>query len=54
MTKLQKVIPCSDNIVHRRIVEMAADVSCQVMEKMLQTKWLIFQLDESMDILNEA
>ena len=33
---------------------MAADVSCQVMEKMLQTKWLIFQLDESMDILNEA
>jgi hypothetical protein len=33
---------------------MAAGVSCQVMEKMLQAKWLIFQLDESMDILNYA
>jgi len=42
MTTLQKVIPCSDNTVHRRIVEMAADVSCQVMEKMSQAKGLVF------------
>ena len=33
---------------------MAADVSCQVMGKMVQAKQLIFQLDESMDILIEA
>jgi hypothetical protein len=54
MTTLQKIIPCSDSTVHRRIVEMMAGVSCQVIKKMLQAKWLIFQLDESMDNLNDA
>jgi MinD superfamily P-loop ATPase len=49
MTTLQRTNPYSDNAVHR-IVEMAAGMSCQVMEKMMQAKWLIFQLDESMDI----
>ena len=54
MTTLQKVSPCSDNTVQRRIVEMAADVSCQVTEKMVQAKRLIFQVNESGGILNEA
>jgi hypothetical protein len=50
MTTLQTADPCSDNTVDRRNVEMAVDMSCQVMEKIMQAKWLIFQLDESMDI----
>jgi hypothetical protein len=33
---------------------MVAGVSSQVVEKMLQAKWLIFQLDEGMDILNDG
>jgi hypothetical protein len=33
-----KAIPCSDNTVQRRIVEMAADVTDQVVEKIVLAK----------------
>jgi hypothetical protein len=48
MTTLQTANPCSDNAVHR-IVEMAAGIVLSSHGKMMQAKWLIFQLDESMD-----
>jgi hypothetical protein len=40
--------------VQRRIVEMAADVTDQVMEKIVLAKQFALQLDESTDISNEA
>jgi hypothetical protein len=49
-----KAIPCSDNIVQRRIVEMVADVTDKVVEKIVLVKQFAFQLGESMDISNEA
>jgi hypothetical protein len=49
-----KAIPCSDNTVQIRIVEMTADVTDQVVEKTVQTKQFALQLDESMGISNEA
>jgi hypothetical protein len=49
-----KAIPCSDNIVQRRIVEMAADVTDQVVEKMVLAIQFALQLDESTAISNEA
>jgi hypothetical protein len=49
-----KAIPCSDNTVQRRIVEKAADVIDQVVEKIVLAKQFALQLDKSMDISNEA
>lgn len=48
-TSQTKEIPCSDNIVQRKIVEMAADVSDQFLgrEKIVQAKQFTFLLDES-------
>jgi hypothetical protein len=48
-----KAIPCSDITVQRRIVEMVADVTDQVMEKIVLVKQFALQLDESTDISNE-
>jgi hypothetical protein len=45
-----KAIPCSDNTVQRRIVEMAADVTDKVVEKTVLARQYGLQLDESMDI----
>jgi hypothetical protein len=33
-----KAIPCSDNTVQRKIVEMAADMTYQVVEKIMLAK----------------
>jgi hypothetical protein len=49
-----KAIPCSDNTVQRRIVEIAAYVTDLIVEKVVLTKQFALQLDESMDISNEA
>jgi isochorismate synthase EntC len=49
-----KAIPCSDNTVQRRIVEMVADVTDQVVEKIVLAKQFALQLDEITDISNEA
>jgi hypothetical protein len=49
-----KAVPCSDNTVQRRIVEMAADVTDQVVEKIVLAKQFALQLDESTGISNEA
>jgi hypothetical protein len=49
-----KAIPFSDNDVLRRTVEMAADVTDQVVEKIVLAKQFALQLDESTDISNEA
>jgi hypothetical protein len=48
-----KAIPCSDNTVQRRTVEMAADVADQVVQKILLAKQFALQLG-STDISNEA
>jgi hypothetical protein len=44
-----KAIPCSDNTVQRRTVEMAADVTDKVVEKIVPAKQFA-QLNESTDI----
>jgi hypothetical protein len=49
-----KAIPCSDGIVQRRIVEMAADMTDQVVEKIVLAKQFTLQFNESTDIPNEA
>jgi hypothetical protein len=49
-----KAIPCSDNTVQKRFVEMGADVTDQVVEKIVLPKQFALQLDESTDISNEA
>jgi hypothetical protein len=49
-----KAIPCSDNTVQRRTVEIAAYVTDLIVEKVVLTKQFVLQLDESMDISNEA
>jgi hypothetical protein len=49
-----KAIPCSDNTVQRKIVEMAEDVTYQVVEKIMLAKQFALQLDEGTDISNEA
>jgi hypothetical protein len=47
-----KAIPCSDNTV-KRIVEVAADMTDQVVEKIVLAKQFALQLDESTDISND-
>jgi hypothetical protein len=49
-----KAIPCSDNTMQRRIVQMVTDVTDQVVEKIVLAKQFAIQLDESTDISNEA
>jgi hypothetical protein len=45
-----KAVPCSDNSVQRRTVQMATDVTDQVVEKIMLAKQFALQLDESTDI----
>jgi hypothetical protein len=47
-----KAIPCSENTVQRRTVEMAADVTDQVLVKIMLAKQFALQLDESTDTSN--
>ena len=54
MTELQKAILCFDITVQRRVIEMATDMTYEVVEKIVQAKWFVLQLDLSMDISNES
>jgi len=47
-------IPCSRNTVQKVNVEIPADVTDEVLEKIVQTKQFACQLDESTYIANEA
>jgi hypothetical protein len=45
-----KLIPCSNNTVQRRIVEMARYVTNKVVEKIMQAEQFFLQLDEYTNI----
>jgi hypothetical protein len=48
-----KAIPSSDNTAQRKILEMAAYVTYQVVLKIVQAKEFAFQLEEIRDISNK-